>query len=177
MTSTDILNFWFSKENKKKWFVKDKDFDSLITEIFLNTYNQAANGGLDNWKETSEGLLSLIIILDQFPRNMFRDQAQSFAMDAKALSLAKEAIVKRIDKQLMLEQQRFIYMPFMHSENLEDQNISVELFTNDEISYSYAIRHREIIQRFGRFPHRNILLGRESTQEEIEFLKTPNSSF
>jgi uncharacterized protein (DUF924 family) len=177
MNSTKILNFWFSKDNSTKWFTKSKDFDSLIINKFLAIYNKAANGDLDDWKQEPEGMLALIIILDQFPRNMFRDSAKSFAGDAKALSYAKEAIAKEIDKKLLLQQRRFIYMPFMHSENLEDQNISVQLFAADETSYKYAVRHREIIQKFGRFPHRNNLLGRESTKEEVDFLKTPNSTF
>lgn len=177
MNPTDILNFWFFKENSTKWFIKSKDFDNLIIEKFSNTYIKAAKGDLDAWKETPEGMLALIIIFDQLPRNMFRGNAQSFATDAKALSLAKEAIAKGFDKKLTVEQQRFIYMPFMHSENLKDQNKSVELFAKAEMSYNYAVRHREIIQKFGRFPHRNDLLRRSSTKEEINFLKTPNSPF
>jgi uncharacterized protein (DUF924 family) len=172
-----ILNFWFSKENNTKWFIKSEDFDSLIIKKFSTIYNKAAHGNLESWEETSDGILALIIILDQFPRNMFRTSTQSFATDAKALTLAKGAIAKGMDKELAAEQQRFLYMPFMHSENLKDQDISVALFAKDKMSYNYAVRHREIIQKFGRFPHRNNLLGRKSTKEEIDFLETPDSSF
>ncbi|MES2215549.1 MAG: DUF924 family protein [Pseudomonadota bacterium] len=172
----NVLDFWFSRENKPKWFDKDKDFDQIITDKFLDLYEAAAVGALDAWKESAFGVLALIIILDQFPRNMFRNDAKSFASDTLALSLTKEAIARNMDKALNTEQKQFLCMPLMHSEDLEDQHLSVEIFAGTNAS-TYATMHMEIIARFGRFPHRNNVLGRKSTEEEIRFLTTPNSSF
>jgi uncharacterized protein (DUF924 family) len=174
---SEVLNFWFSNENKEKWFIKNKIFDKLIKDKFLALYEKAAAGMLVAWTHTPEGILALILILDQFPRNMFREHAKSFATDHQALMLAKEAIKKGIDKKLPALYQKFIYMPFMHSENLEDQQLSVQLFKNDTLSYQYTVRHMEIIKNFGRFPHRNEVLGRKSTDAELEFLKTPTAYF
>lgn len=171
--SSVILNFWFSEEVKPKWFVKDINLDKLITEKFQNVY-QAAKMQTLTWKKTPEGCLALVIILDQFSRNMFRGLAKSFESDAIALSLTKYALDNQMDKDLNLEQKQFLYMPLMHSENINDQELSLSLFTADDI---YAKRHWEIIKMFNRFPHRNEILGRISTKEELEFLKTPNSSF
>ncbi|OJW69144.1 MAG: hypothetical protein BGO68_03535 [Candidatus Amoebophilus sp. 36-38] len=176
-TYTEILDFWFSNENKERWFGKDEKFDNLIRERFLTLYEQAAQGMLDNWKQTPAGILALIILLDQFSRNMFRGDRRSYATDHQALSLAKEAINKGMDKKLSESQRKFIYMPLMHSENLEDQQLSVQLFANDTLTYFYATRHMEIIRKFGRFPHRNAILGRKSTNEELIFLKESNASF
>lgn len=173
----EILSFWFAPENKSKWFVKDQEFDRLITEKFLDYYEEAAGKALDHWQESLEGSVALIIILDQFPRNMFRGHSKSFATDAKALAITKETIAKNMNKQVSAEYQQFIYMPLMHSENLADQNLSVELFSSNIHSNEYAKMHMEIIKKFGRFPHRNIILGRKSTAEEKRFLDTPNSSF
>ncbi len=169
-----VLNFWFSDTVKPNWFIKDFDFDKLITQKFENIYLIAKTEQLDYWKKTPEGCLALIITLDQFPRNMFRNLPQSFETDSKALSLTKYALDNKMDKSLNLEQKQFLYMPLMHSENLNDQELSVTLFLYDN---TYAKRHWEIIKNFNRFPHRNKILGRRSTKEEIEFLQTPNSSF
>ncbi|NJP08338.1 MAG: DUF924 domain-containing protein [Leptolyngbyaceae cyanobacterium RU_5_1] len=185
----NILSFWFkdstgaTETNRKVWFIKNPEFDRAIELHFLEDYQQAADGKLDHWQETAEGCLALTLVLDQFPRNMFRGQPQSFATDAKALAIAQHAIHHGFDQTLPLIQRWFIYMPFMHSENLETQRHSVELFRqladNPETQscYPYAIKHLEVIERFRRFPHRNAILGRESTLEEIEFLKQPGSSF
>ena len=173
----EIINFWFAEVNKKKWFMKDPNFDKLITEKFLPVYEQISRGVLDSWKNTPEGILALIIVLDQFSRNMFRGQKKSFDTDAQALLLAKQAIATKMDKRLPAFYQKFIYMPFIHSEALQDQNLSLQLFVSDPETYGYAIKHREIIEKFGRFPHRNNLLGRQSTPEELHFLQLPNSAF
>ena len=176
-TFQNILDFWFAQENKPKWYIKDKEFDKTISEKFLDYYKEAALGSLDYWSETPEGTLSLIILLDQFPRNMFRGLPQSFATDSKALSITKKAIAKGLDKKLSTEYKQFLFIPLMHSENLEDQNLSVQLFITDPDSHEYAKMHMEIIKKFSRFPHRNIILGRIPTEEEVNFLGTPNSSF
>ena len=173
----NILDFWFDQENMPKWFVKNEKFDKIISEKFLSYYEEAARGNLDYWKKTAEGSVALIILLDQFPRNIFRGLSQSFATDSKALSITKEVIAKSMDKELSKEYRQFLYMPLMHSENLEDQKLSVKLFKNDPGTYEYAEMHMEIIKKFSRFPHRNAILGRTSTEEEIKFLDTPNSSF
>jgi uncharacterized protein (DUF924 family) len=172
-----IIDFWFDPKVKPLWFSKNEKFDKLIKDKFLSLYEQAASGELDTWKATSEGILALVIVLDQFPRNMFRNNPKSFASDDKALSCAKEAIQKNLDKNLNEEQKHFLYMPFMHSEHLEDQELSLKLFHDQPEAYKYAKAHYDIIKRFGRFPHRNKILNRSSTPEELEFLKQPNSSF
>lgn len=169
-----VLNFWFSEAVKPNWFIKNFDFDKLITEKFENIYLMAKMNALEHWKKTPEGTLALIITLDQFPRNMFRNLAKSFESDSAALSLTKYALDNKMDENLNFEQKQFLYMPLMHSENISDQELSLTLFSSNNI---YAKRHWAIIKMFNRFPHRNKILGRKSTQEELEFLETPNSSF
>lgn len=186
----EILDFWFEKPNaqnygqpRKVWFQKDPSFDRLVRSQFLEHYHLAAASQLDHWQETAEGCLALILLLDQFPRNMFRGKAQAFATDHKALAVAERAIAHRFDLQMLTVQRLFIYIPFEHSENIQHQQQAIELFNqlkNDPNSTSfidYAMRHFNVIQRFGRFPHRNQILGRENTPEEAEFLRQPGSSF
>jgi uncharacterized protein (DUF924 family) len=185
----EVLRFWFTEpdgttgKNRKVWFTKDPEFDAVVRDRFLSTYQQAATGALDSWQDTALGCLALILILDQFPRNLFRGQPESFATDGKALAVAQQAIAQGFDQTLPLIQRWFVYMPFMHSEDLEIQQQAVDLFRQfaddpeTQSSYPFAIKHMEVIQRFGRFPHRNIILGRENTPEETEFLKQPGSSF
>lgn len=172
-----ILEFWFKQENKRKWFEKDRDFDKLIIKKFFNLYQLAADGLLDHWMESAQGSLSLVIVLDQLPRNMFRGLAQSFATDSKALFITKSSIDKGQDLKLDLEYRQFLYMPLMHSENLDDQKLSVQMSSSDSHALLYAKRHMDIIEKFGRFPHRNDILGRQSTEVEKKFLMLPNSSF
>ncbi|MEC4983463.1 MAG: DUF924 family protein [Oscillatoria sp. PMC 1068.18] len=189
-TYTKILEFWFGKpgtesygKQRQEWFVKKDEFDREVRSRFLDTYHQAAAGELDEWKNNPESCLALIIIFDQFSRNMFRGQPQAFATDEKALDLAKYAVSQNYDKELLPVQRWFIYLPFEHSENLADQEKCLELFSSlksdpeSASSIDYAERHYQIIQKFGRFPHRNSILGRESTPEEIKFLQEPGSSF
>ncbi|OKH20139.1 hypothetical protein NIES593_19810 [Hydrococcus rivularis NIES-593] len=190
MQFEDILEFWFGKPKAanygklhKEWFIKNINFDKEVRSRFLETYQKAASGKLNSWQESPLSCLALIIVLDQFPRNMFRDKPQAFATDELALKFAKYACDRDFDKELLSVQRWFIYCPFEHSENLEDQQKAVELFStlkDDPDSASaidYAYRHLEVIKRFGRFPHRNKILGRQSTPEEEEFLKQPGSSF
>ena len=162
-----ILLFWFTEAGPDKWYIKDPEFDDLIRGRFEEIYDKAAAGEFDDWTNTAQGTLALVIVLDQFPRNMFRNTPKSFATDSKALAIAKEAVAKGFDKELPPEQRKFFYMPYMHSEALEDQEECVRLFdgTNE-----WAEKHRDVIVKFGRFPHRNEILGRESTQEEKEYL-------
>jgi uncharacterized protein (DUF924 family) len=178
-TSDDVLTFWFSEQVKPLWFKKSDEFDRQIKQRFFDTYQLAKTGGLISWRDRSNDLLALIIILDQFPRNMFRNTAQAFATDVQALDLTKYALSNKYAQDLAKEQQAFLYMPLMHSENKADQVLSVELFRalGKEDNLKFAIKHQDVVNRFGRFPHRNQILGRESTQAEQEFLTQPGSSF
>ncbi|MGF1491419.1 MAG: DUF924 family protein [Microcoleaceae cyanobacterium] len=189
-TSGEILNFWFGHPDdpaygreRKVWFIKNPKFDAEIRERFLTDYQSASQGELNHWHNTPKSCLALVLLLDQFPRNLFRGQPQAFATDDQALALAKHALEWNFDQQLLVIQRIFFYMPFEHSENLADQARCVELFSqldqNPETAsfLDYAKRHRAVIRRFGRFPHRNRILGRENTSEEDEFLQQPGSSF
>ena len=186
--SEDVLAFWFGREDepgygefREAWFRKDSVFDQEVRERFGELYERAAAGDLDGWKGDARSCLALVILLDQFPRNMFREDPRTHATDAMALEISKDAVERGYDRELAPLERSFVYMPFMHSESLEDQRRSVELFeamgTAGENNAEYAVAHREIVERFGRFPHRNEILGRESTPEEVEFLKQPGSSF
>ena len=178
-TPDDVLNFWFSENIKPLWFKKSTDFDREIKQRFFDTYQRGKTGALDDWRNSSKSILALIILLDQFPRNMFRNTSQAFATDEEAVELTKYAVSKNYQQHLSPEEQTFLYMPLMHSENKKDQAKCVELFTKlgREDNLKFAIKHQEIIDRFDRFPHRNEILGRESTSEEKEFLTQPGSSF
>lgn len=184
-----VLTFWFQDPTgqtatyRQEWFAKNPDFDQAIRDRFLPLYEQAASGQLANWQETARGTLALILVLDQFPRNLFRDDPRSFATDVQALALTQHAIAHRFDQALPLIQRWFIYLPLMHSEDLTMQDLSVQVFRQFEhdpdtqSSYPYAVKHRDVIQQFGRFPHRNAILGRENTPAETAFLQQPGSSF
>jgi uncharacterized protein (DUF924 family) len=174
----DVLRFWFGEveEPREEWFRKDEDFDREIRDRFETLYESAASGELDAWRETAEGSLALVIVLDQFPRNMFRGDPRCYSTDEKALDTAKRAVDRALDRELPPLRRTFLYMPFMHSEDLADQRRSVELFRGMD-SGGYAVRHMEIVERFGRFPHRNEVLERDTTPEEAEFLTQPGSSF
>lgn len=186
----EILDFWFGQpdeedygKSRKIWFIKNPEFDEEVRSRFFPTYQQAASGELDSWKASPQTCLALILLLDQFPRNLFRGQPQAFATDSLALAYAQHAVANGLDKDLLPIQRQFIYLPFEHSENLTHQHQCLELFSTlkDEpecvSSVDYARRHFQVIERFGRFPHRNEILGRETTPEEAEFLKQPGSSF
>jgi len=171
-TAASVIEFWFSEEVKPLWFNSTEDFDTQLTERFLATYQEAAQGKLDEWEYSAEGALALVIILDQFPLNMFRGQKASFVTEASSREVAKNALNHHFDSQLGDEQKAFLYMPFMHSEVLDDQDQSVALYKAAGLEYNlkFAEHHRKIVKRFGRFPHRNQILVRKSTQEEIDWL-------
>ncbi|MGD1917736.1 MAG: DUF924 family protein [Pleurocapsa sp.] len=177
--SSEVLNFWFSEEVKSLWFKKSIDFDSKIKRLFLETYQLAKAGKLDSWQELADSALALIILLDQFPRNMFRHSPQAFATDAQAVRVTEFAISNNYQQSLSTDRQVFLYMPLMHSENKANQAQCVDLFEKlgKEDNLKFAIKHKKIIDRFGRFPHRNQILGRESSIAEKEFLTQPGSSF
>ena len=175
----NILNFWFEECSPKQWWTKDEAFDQQCRERFLALHAQAAAGELAHWRDQAEGRLAEIIILDQFSRNIFRDTPAAFAYDGMALALAQEAVRSGADQQLNTQQRQFIYMPYQHSESALVHEQSLRLFTElgDEEILDYERQHKRIIDRFGRYPHRNQILDRESTAEELAFLQEPNSSF
>lgn len=179
ITSHSILSFWFAQENRARWFKGDSSFDAEITQRFAKVYEEAKTGALSDWRRESQSALALVIALDQFPRNMFRGSSQAFATDEQALSIAKESIASKFDEKLNDDERQFLYMPFMHSENLVEQEHGMSLFSSlgDPNAMEYMRRHRDIIARFGRFPHRNAVLGRKTTAEEAAFLTQPDSSF
>ena len=176
-----ILTFWFEETKPVQWFQKNPDFDDLIRARFAGDYDLGSAGIYDSWMENEEGALALIILLDQFPRNMFRDSPRAFATDGRALIVAKHALDEHFDRLLEPAKRKFLYLPFEHAEDIEMQKRSVDLFASmkkdDPLSYDYALRHRDVIAKFGRFPQRNAALGRASTPEETAFLKTPSSGF
>jgi len=176
---TDVIHFWFEETQPGQWFAKDEAFDKLITRRFSSLHGQAVRCELYQWRSSAHGRLAEILLLDQFSRNMFRDKPQAFAHDAMALTLAQEAVAQGFDKGLSIPEKQFLYMPFMHSESLKIHDIALRLFKTPglENSLEYEIRHRRILERFGRYPHRNGALGRKSTEEERQFLKEPGSHF
>lgn len=174
-----MLEFWFDEIEPALWWKKDDAFDALLVERFSEVHARACRCELFEWRREPEGRLAEIIVLDQFSRNMFRDSAQAFANDTMSLTLSQEAIACVADQALTPVQRIFLYMPFMHSESLEIHEVAVELFRRNGIqnNLDFEFKHKKIIEKFGRYPHRNKLLGRQSTAEEIEFLTRPGSSF
>lgn len=191
MTVESVLDFWFGpvgsdgepdQEHRERWWRKSDEFDREIRERFGDSIERGARGELDEWSATTRGRLALIILLDQFSRNVFRDTPRSFAQDERALALALTGIEEGVDRELPARFRAFFYMPLMHSEDRRVQRRSVEVFAAlrdgggpDHVGFAEA--HRDIVERFGRFPHRNAILGRPSTPEEAEFLTQPGSSF
>jgi uncharacterized protein (DUF924 family) len=175
----EILKFWFDEIDRSLWFKKDADFDQLLAERFSALLARASHGELSAWRDTPHGRLAEIIVLDQFSRNLFRDSPKAFAQDGMALVLAQEAVRCGADAVLSAQERVFLYMPYMHSESLAIHEIAVRLFTDNGIqnNLDYELKHKAIIERFGRYPHRNAVLGRVSTAEELEFLSQPGSSF
>jgi len=175
----EVSRFWFKELEPKQRFMKDMALDKTITKRFCTTHTAALAGELHLWRETAQGRLAEIIVLDQFSRNMYRDTPQAFAYDAMALVLAQEAIRLKADEQVEFEQRMFMYMPYMHSESplIHEQAVALFNLPGAEYNYEFELKHKAIIDQFGRYPHRNKILNRESTPEEIEFLKQPDSSF
>ena len=181
-----VLDFWFLGENgadlsakRKAWFVKDEAFDRAIADQFTPVYERARAGDLDPLQASATGCLALAVILDQFPRNMFRNDPRAFATDEKARAVARHAVDRGFDTQLPPAARMFLYLPFEHSEDMADQDRCCALFAAmaDEDLLQWAVKHRDIIARFGRFPHRNVALGRPTTDAEAAFLEQPDSSF
>ena len=177
----DILHFWFEDTAPSQYFQKSDEFDALIRKRFGDAYEWAKDGLYDSWMRTEDGCLALCILLDQFPRNMFRNNAQAFETDLKARYISRHALKRGYDQLFIPLKRRFLYLPFEHSESLDDQKLCVSLFEamkdDDPTGYDYALRHLNIIETFGRFPYRNAILGRTSTVEEDRYLSTPGAGF
>jgi uncharacterized protein (DUF924 family) len=175
-TLDHVLTVWFA--DPERWWRKDAAFDAEIRDRFLSLHSAIERDEREAWLETPRGALAYVIVLDQFSRNMFRDSARMFGSDTRARTAARGAVDRGIDQTLPRDERAFLYMPFMHSEDIVDQDRSVELISSARPEWvRSAEEHRDIVRRFGRFPHRNALLGRESTAEELDFLKHPGSSF
>lgn len=170
----EILDFWFSDEVRKLWFKSTPEFDALLRERFEALWTRASSGELDDWLQSAAGCLALVLVLDQFPLNMFRGQAQSFVSEAQSREVARLAIDKGFDQDIEPGSRAFLYMPFMHSEMLADQQLALQLFAQPglEDNLRFARHHHDIVEKFGRFPHRNWALGRESSESEIEYLNS-----
>ncbi len=188
-SANEVLDFWFGDYARARWFAKDSVFDDEIRSRFGSAMTDAARGDLDTWAVDAGAALALVVVLDQFPRNAYRGKPAAFASDGKAREIAGLAIQRELDLATPLDRRGFFYLPFEHGEALADQERAVALFTRlvadspagdraaaDE-ELTYAVRHHDIIRRFGRFPHRNAVLGRVSTPEELAFLAGPGSSF
>jgi uncharacterized protein (DUF924 family) len=184
----EVLRFWFGEggeygKRHRRWFEKNAAFDAEIGSRFLALYEELAAGGRRGWLDARESCLARILALDQFPRNMFRGSARAFAADGLALEAARHAVACGYDREMLPVERMFAYLPFEHSESRADQEracaLTAELaaFPETEDAHRYALAHRDIVARFGRFPHRNAVLGRASTAEETEFLKRPGSAF
>ena len=179
MRDEEVLRFWFEETSPALWFTKDSAFDRVLTERFGALHHQATQGECWGWRTTPRGRLAEVIVLDQFSRNIHRDTPQAFAHDGMALVLAQEAIAVGADQALRSVERGFLYMPYQHSESLLIHQTAVELYRSldDPEGYEWELKHQAIIERFGRYPHRNAILGRASTAEEVAFLKEPGSSF
>ena len=178
-TPDAVLSFWFDEIDPRQWWEKSTEFDRAIESRFGAVHRAAARCELSGWRATAAGRLAEIVVLDQFSRNIHRDTALAFACDPLALGLAQEAVAAGADRALAGMRRTFLYMPFMHSESPAIHAVALALFADPAAAdnLEFERRHKAIVDRFGRFPHRNAILGRTSTAEEIEFLKTPGSSF
>jgi len=174
MSPDDVLSLWFSERVKPLWFNSTPEFDAELRERFDDTLRAAARGELDDWARTPEGALALVIVLDQLPLNIYRGRPEAFATEAASRRVAAAAIERGLDQAMTDTQRAFLYLPFMHSEALADQERSVTLFEQAGLTdnVKWARHHREIVRRFGRFPHRNAILGRDSTPEELAYLSS-----
>jgi len=174
MEPSDVLKFWFEDVTPAQWFGKDSEVDESITIKFAGLLESASKGELFIWRETALGRLSEIIVLDQFSRNIYRNRPEAFSNDKLGLVLAQELVILGLDKEIPLKMRAFAYMPYMHSESKLIHEVALGLFSTKglEDNFNFEVGHKKIIDRFSRYPHRNRVLNRESTKEEIEFLKT-----
>lgn len=175
----DVLSFWFHDIEPKQWWIADPEFDALLRDRFLDLLKQASAGELFVWRTSAKGRLAEIIVLDQFSRNIYRNTPQAFTQDAMALALSQEAVAGGVLAELEIMERTFLLMPYMHSESRVIHAQAGPLFQQHtpDNNFQFELRHKAIIDEFGRYPHRNEILGRPSTQEELEFLKKPGSRF
>jgi uncharacterized protein (DUF924 family) len=170
----DILRFWFDETEPQLWFQQNEAFDAVLRQRYLSACELARDGVFDAWNRSVDGSLALCLLLSEFPRHIYRGAAKAYAGDKKALLVAKNAVARGFDQTLPPVQRRFIYLPYLHSEALPNQKTSVELFAkmqkDDPLSYEHALRNQRLIEKFGRFPHRNRILARENTPEEQGYL-------
>ena len=174
ISSQKLVDFWFSDDISQYWFNSTVEFDQRLTESYADLWQLGRSGALDGWRKTADGCLALVILLDQFPLNMFRGKPDSFATEAQSREVAQGAIDRGFDLNMPTQHKAFLYMPFMHSENLDDQARALALFDQPglEDNFRFAKHHYAIVEEYGRFPHRNAILGRESTAAEIEYLNS-----
>lgn len=179
MNYTDVINFWFAETEAKNWFMGGEEFDEVIKERFVDVHEAVRQNECDGWRATPEGSLAEVIVLDQFSRNMFRGSAEAFTYDGQALALAQVAVAKDFHSKLTPVQRQFLYMPYMHSESKHVHETALQLFTElgNEENLTYEKIHKEIVDRFGRYPHRNQQLGRTSTPEEVAYLESEQEAF
>jgi uncharacterized protein (DUF924 family) len=177
MNPAEVIEYWYSDQVRDQWFSSTPELDAEILEKFERTWEKAVEGELDRWRNTAIGSLALILIFDQFPLNMFRGKVKSFQTEANAIAVARDAIKNNFVHQLTKQQLSFLFMPFMHSEKMEDQDFALELFRENKLdsNLEFAKHHRDIVRQFGRFPHRNEILGRKSSIEELEYLEGKNA--
>ncbi len=170
----ELLDFWFSPPMNEHWFASTPEIDRQIRDSYESLWESARQGEKDHWKDTADGCLALCIVLDQLPLNMFRGSAKSFSTEAQSILISRHAIEMGLDKQIAHERVAFLYMPLMHSENLKDQDLAVQMFEQAGLEHNlrFARHHRELIKEFGRFPHRNEILGRQNTPEETAYLNS-----
>ncbi len=180
-TKKEVLSFWFEEAKPVQWFQDDPSFDADISERFMVTYDMAKRDLCASWIKDADGVLALCLVLDQFPRRMFKKSPKAFESDEKILLIAKDALRKGLDQILPSVKRHFIYMPFMHSENIDEQKRSVRLFSlikdEDPLGYDQALKRQKVIEKFGRFPHRNEILGRKSTEDEINYMALSGAGF
>jgi uncharacterized protein (DUF924 family) len=179
LSAQSVLQFWFTEITPAQWWKVDLAFDKLVTERFGDIHEQAVRAELFGWRITPQGRVAEVIVLDQFSRNIHRGTRRAFEADTLALALAQEAISAKADAALTQEERVFLYMPYMHSESKQIHAVAEPLFkaNTPESNYNFELRHKAIIDRFGRYPHRNVMLGRTSKPEELAFLTEPGSSF
>lgn len=176
IAAQDVVDFWFNALKPEQWWKRDEKVDADIVSRFSSLYGELSNAVPEDWMASPHGYLAAVIVLDQFPRNMFRDDARTFATDPRALELSRQATAAGDDMKLTQQERGVLYMPFMHSEDGKVQEKCIELFASlgDAAQLDFANKHKQIIDQFGRFPHRNKMLGRDSTPEEVEFLNQPS---
>ena len=175
ITPSDVLDYWFSEKSKQFWFASTPQVDYEIKVRFESVWEKAAEGEYSQWRETADGSVALIVILDQLPLNMFRSDPKGFQTESMAVEVALNAINNGFDEELNDEKLLFLFMPLMHSENIDHQNLQVYLFDKYNFNLEFSKHHRDLVKKFGRFPHRNEILGRMSTMEELDYLLSDNA--